>query len=44
MQPHFAASALFTDKATFTHEGVFNMQTNHVWAAVNPDGTRLSGR
>lgn len=44
LQPQFAVSVLFTDEATFTCDGVFNMHNNHVWAAVNPHATRSSGR
>ncbi|CAL1290190.1 unnamed protein product, partial [Larinioides sclopetarius] len=44
LQPQFVVSVLFTDEATFTCDGVFDMHNNHVWAAVNPHGTRWSGR
>ncbi|GFV60961.1 uncharacterized protein TNCV_4716151 [Trichonephila clavipes] len=30
---------LFTDEATFTWSGMFNMHNSHLWAHVNPHGT-----
>ena len=44
LQPQIAESILFTDKATFMCNGVFDMHNNYVWAAVNPHITRSRGR
>lgn len=38
--PNFAADVLFTDEATFTLEGIFNLHNVHVWAPENPKATR----
>ncbi|GFY25494.1 uncharacterized protein TNCV_2486141 [Trichonephila clavipes] len=35
----FSADVLFTDEATFTRSGMFNMHYSHLWAHVNPHGT-----
>ncbi|GFU53973.1 uncharacterized protein TNCV_3442571 [Trichonephila clavipes] len=35
----FPADVLFTDEATFTRSGMFNMHNSHLWAHVNPHGT-----
>lgn len=40
LQPDFPAYVLFTDEATFTQEGVFNVHNTHVWATENPHATR----
>ncbi|GBO45353.1 hypothetical protein AVEN_14866-1 [Araneus ventricosus] len=40
LQPDFPAHLLFTDEATFTQEGVFNMRNTHVWATKNPLAVR----
>ncbi|GFQ86200.1 transposable element Tcb1 transposase [Trichonephila clavata] len=38
--PSFPASVLFTDDASFSHEGLFNVYSLHVWAYNNPHSTR----
>ncbi|GFX20077.1 uncharacterized protein TNCV_1436371 [Trichonephila clavipes] len=35
----FPADVLFTDEATFTRSGMFNMHNSHLWEHVNPHGT-----
>lgn len=34
--PNFLRSILFTDEATFTRTGVFNIHNEHLWAEENP--------
>lgn len=39
MDPNFPSSVLFTDEATFTQDGVFNLHNRHNWAQHNPHVT-----
>lgn len=42
MHPKFLSSVLFTDEATFGHDGVLNMLNLHVWSENNPHATDTS--
>lgn len=37
--PRLPALVLFSDEATFSREGIFNMHNQHVWSACNPHCT-----
>lgn len=39
LTPSFSANVLFTDEATFTRDGMFNLHNSHVWATSNPYAT-----
>lgn len=43
LQPEFPSSVLFTDKACFARDSVFNMHNVRVWAAANPHASREHG-
>lgn len=39
---NFMSRIIFTDEASFTRSGVFNMRNSHVWAEENPRATRIT--
>jgi len=38
---HFFNKILFTDEATFTRRGIFNLKNHHLWDSENPRATRI---
>lgn len=42
INPNFLSNIIFTDEATFTRNGMFNMHNSHVWAEQNPKATRVT--
>lgn len=38
--PQFISHVLWSDEATFSREGVFNRNNNHIWAIENPNAVR----
>lgn len=40
--PMFLSNIIFSDEATFTRSGVFNMRNEHVWAENNPHAKKVT--
>lgn len=40
--PTFLSRIIFTDEATFTKSGIFNMHNAHIWAEENPHARKIT--